>query len=196
MKTRKAQPESEDNLDVLCQDCLEKTDFSNRSKRKFHHPHLKNLNRLEVHKSRTHQGLLTRIGLFCVELYSGWLRFYKKAHNKLFPRRNKIYGNPNPDHVVTGYLTFGSRMADADSPIFNMHLELWARTFWGGYRKLNQGTSDREGKFSLPYDLFYVHRFYIRKVWLAVYQTGYEHFSKNGQHMTHLDVVLPLAGGL
>lgn len=182
MKTRKAQPESEDNLDVLCQDCLEKTDFSNRSKRKFHHPHLKNLNRLEVHKSRTHQGLLTRIGLFCVELYSGWLRFYKKAHNKLFPRRNKIYGNPNPDHVVTGYLTFGSRMADADSPIFNMHLELWARTFWGGYRKLNQGTSDREGKFSLPYDLFYVHRFYIRKVWLAVYQTGYEHFSKNGQH--------------
>ncbi|MEM9391905.1 MAG: lipoxygenase family protein, partial [Bacteroidota bacterium] len=182
MRTSKTPPESENNLEVLCQKCLEETDFSNRLKRKFHHPRLRNLDRLEVHKSRTHQGLLARIGLFCVELYSGWLRFYTKAHHKLFPRRNKIYGDLNPNHLVTGHLTFGSRMADADSPIFNMHLELWARTFWGGYRKLSQGRSDREGKFSLPYDLFYVHRFYIRKVWLAVYQTGHEHFSKNGQH--------------
>ncbi|MEM7297289.1 MAG: lipoxygenase family protein [Bacteroidota bacterium] len=73
-------------------------------------------------------------------------------------------------------------MADADSPIFNMHLEVWARTFWGGYRKLSQGKSCREGKFSLPYDLFYVHRFYFRKVWLGIYQTGHEHFTKDGQH--------------
>ncbi len=182
MNTIKTQPETEVDLDELCQKCLEKTHVSHDLKRKFYHPRLKNLNRLELHKSRTHQGLLARFGIFCVELYNGWLSFSKKAHNWIFPRRDKIYGNPSHDNVITGHLTFGSRMADADSPIFNMHLEVWARTHWGGYRKLSQGKSDREGKFSLPYDLFYVHRFFIRKVWLAVYQTGYDHFAKDGQH--------------
>lgn len=182
MKTEKEQSESEDDFEKVFHKCLEKTHISHGPKRKFYHPRLKNLNRLEIQKSRTHQGLLTRIGLFCVGLYNGWLHFYKKVHSLIYPLRDKIYGDPNPDNLVTGHLTFGSRVADADSPIFNMHLELWARTFWGGYRKLSQGKSDREGKFSLPYDLFYVHRFYIRKVWLAVYQTGYEHFTKDGQH--------------
>jgi hypothetical protein len=181
MKTDKEQSESENDLEKVCQKCLEKTSISHYPTRKFYHPRLKNLNRLEVHKSRTHQGFLTRIGLFCVGLYNVWLRFYGKVHNLIFPRQDKIFGNPNSDHLVTGHLTFGSRMADADSPIFNMHLELWARTFWGGYRKISQGKSDREGKFRLPYDLFYVHRFYISKVWLAVYQTGYEHFTKKGK---------------
>jgi len=182
MKTDKERSESEDDLGKSCQKSLKKTNISHSPMRKFYHPRLKNINRLEVYKSRTHQGFLTRIGLFCVGLYNGWLHFFRKVHNLIFPRQDKIFGNPNPDHLVTGHLTFGSRMADGDSPIFNMHLELWARTFWGGYRKLSQGKSDREGKFSLPYDLFYVHRFYISKVWLAVYQTGHEHFTINGQH--------------
>ncbi|MEM9338606.1 MAG: lipoxygenase family protein [Bacteroidota bacterium] len=125
--------------------------------------------------------MLSRIGIICIAGYAGWLRLYRKASARVFPRRTKIYGKPNPDHLVTGHLTFGSRVDDVDSPIFNMHLELWARTFWGGYRKLSQGKSDREGKFRLAYDLFYVHRYHIAKVWLAVYQTGYEHFTKAGR---------------
>ncbi|MEL7006848.1 MAG: hypothetical protein AAFN93_29605, partial [Bacteroidota bacterium] len=141
MRTSIAQLESEDDLDVVCQECLKKTDFSRAPKRKFHHPRLKNLNRIEVHKSRTHRGLLARIGLLFVELYNAWLRFSKKMHRLIFPRRDKIYGTPNSNDVVTGHLTFRSKMADSDSPIFNMHLELWARTFWGGYRKLNHGKS-------------------------------------------------------
>ncbi|MCC5932881.1 MAG: hypothetical protein LAT75_08615 [Candidatus Cyclonatronum sp.] len=85
-------------------------------------------------------------------------------------------------HVVTGRLTFGTRKEEADSPVFNMHTELWAQTIWGGYRKLSEGLSDRNGEFSLAYDLFYVHRFYIARVWLGVYQTGYEHFNQKGGH--------------
>ncbi|MGL1887025.1 MAG: hypothetical protein OCD76_10975 [Reichenbachiella sp.] len=181
MKTSKAQPESDFDLEKVGQECLEKANLSHAPKRKFHQPRLKNLNRIEVQKSRTHKGFLARLGLLLVEIYSSWLSFSEKIYNRMFPRRNKIYGDPNPDHLVTGHLTFGSKTVDADTPIFNMHLELWARTFWGGYRKLSQGKSDREGKFSLPYDLFYVHRLYIRKVWLAVYQTSYDHFTKSGQ---------------
>ncbi|MFK7952578.1 MAG: lipoxygenase family protein [Ekhidna sp.] len=182
MKTSKTQPTSEDDLEDLCQKCLEKTLSSNIPKRKFYQPRLKNLNKVEVQKSRTQRGVLARLGLFCVEAYNNCFRIYKEVHKRLFPRRSKIFGDPSQDNLVTGHLTFGSRASDSDSPIFNMHLELWARTYWGGYRKLSEGKSDRKGKFSLPYDLFYVHRFYIRKVWLAVYQTGYEHFTINGQH--------------
>ncbi|NBB77543.1 MAG: hypothetical protein GVY02_09205 [Bacteroidetes bacterium] len=61
-------------------------------------------------------------------------------------------------------------------------MELWARTIWGGYRKLSEGKSDRNGWFTLPYDLHYVHRFYIAKIWAAAYQTGHEHFHKDGSH--------------
>lgn len=182
MKTDKELSEPVAGSEIFCQKTHEKTFTPQLPIRKFYHPRLKNLNRLEVYKSRTHKGLLARIGLFCVERYNAWLRLYSRAQKFVFPRKNKIYGNPDSANLVTGHLTFGSRMADADSPLFNMHLELWARTFWGGYRKLSEGKSDREGKFRLPYDLFYVHRFYIRKVWLAVYQTGYEHFAKNGEH--------------
>ena len=182
MKISQKLPKPDVDPTTLCRECLEKTHVSHGPKRKFFHPRLKNLNRLELRKSRIHKGILARIGIFLVKLINACLRFYKKVHRLIFPRRDKIYGNPNPNHVVTGHLTFGSKMADADSPVFNMHLELWARTFWGGYRKLNQGTSGHEGKFSLPYDLFYVHRFYIRKVWLTVYQTGYEHYTQNGKH--------------
>jgi len=180
METSQSRTESEVDLDAICQECLEKTHVTHGRKRKFYHPRLKNLNRLELHRSRTHQGIIPRIGIFLVELYNGWLRVYKKLHNRIFPRRSKIYGHPNPDHLVTGHLTFGSRRADSDSPIFNMHVELWARTFWGGYRKLSQCTSDREGRFQLPYDLYYVHRFYFTKVWVGVYQNGYDHFTRDG----------------
>ncbi len=183
MKTSKELYKPEDNLKEVCQKCLEKTYSSHSQKRKFHPPRLKNFNSLEINNSRTHQGFLARIGIFCVELYSGWLRFYRKVHKRIFPRRNKIYGNPNPNHLVTGHLTFGSRVEDVDNPVFNMHLELWARTYWGGYRKLSQGKSDREGKFKLPYDLYYVHRFYMARVWVAIYQTGYCHFTKSDLHV-------------
>ena len=182
MKTKKEQSESLNSLEKSCKESIDKTINSQLPKRKFYQPRLKNINKIEFHKSRMHEGFLARLGLFLVELYNDCLNLYEKLINLIFPRRNKIYGDPDPNHVVTGHLTFGSREADADSPIVGMHLELWARTYWGGYRKLNIGRSNRKGKFRIAYDLDYVHRFYIRKVWLAVYQTGYEHFTANGQH--------------
>lgn len=169
-------------MDQICKECSELTKISNGPKRSFLHPRLKNLNRIEIHKSRSHAGLIQRFLLLCVELYEDFILLYLAIDKFIFPRRNKIYGHPSPYHLVTGYLTFGTRKKESNSPVFNMHLELWARTLWGGYRKLSESKSDYSGAFSLTYDLSYIHRFYIRKVWLAVYQTSYEHFNKNGQH--------------
>ena len=166
----------------VCRECIEKTKISHGPERNFFHPRLKNLNRVDFHKSQTHRGILQRLGLFLVELYEHSIRFYHAVHKVIYPRRSKIYGDPNPHHIVTGHLTFGTRKEEADSPVFNMHLELWARTIWGGFRKLSQGKSDRDGQFSLPYDLHYVHRFYIAGISLAIYQTGHEHFHRDGQH--------------
>ncbi|SMD42835.1 Lipoxygenase [Aquiflexum balticum DSM 16537] len=171
------------DMEQVCQECSKKTKISKGPTRSFWHPRLKNLNRIEIHKSRSHAGLLQRFSLFCIELYEDFLLLYHAMDRFIFPRRNKIYGQPSPYHQVTGHLTFGTRKKESDSPVFNMHIELWARTIWGGYRKLSEGKSDFSGAFSLPYDLFYTHRFYIVKVWLAIYQTGYEHFNKKGQHL-------------
>lgn len=173
---------SQDQLTQLCAECTEKTKISYSPKRSIFHPRLKNFNRVEVHRSRTHGGFFQQFALFCIELYEATGRRYRAVHRFVFPRRDKIYGKPNPAHVITGYLTFGTKKKEADSPVFNMHLELWARTYWGAYRKLNQAKSDGNGAFRIPYDLFYVQRLYISKVWLAVYQTGHEHFHADGQH--------------
>lgn len=182
MNKPKKQWTDKEQIEEVCKTCFQKTKISHDPKRSFFQPRLKNLNKVENHQSRTHSGILQRFALFCVELYEDVIRAYHKVHRVIFPRRNKIYGQPNPHHVVTGHLTFGTRKEESDSPVFNMHVELWARTIWGGYRKLSEGKSDRKGQFSLPYDLFYVHRFFIVRVWLAVYQTGHEHFNQNGQH--------------
>lgn len=170
-----------EDFEEVCRECSEKTKISYGPKRTFFHPRLKNFNRVEIHKSRTHGGIFQQFALFCIELYEATGRRYHAINRFVFPRRNKIYGKPSPHHVVTGYLTFGTKKKEADSPVFNMHLELWARTIWGGYRKLNEGKSDRNGEFRITYDLFYVHRLYIWRVWLAVYQTGHQHFQKEGQ---------------
>jgi len=182
METTKKRRVDKEQIAEVCQECIQRTKISHNPKRSFFHPRLKNLNRIEIHRSKTHGGIFQRFALHCVEFYEGLVRLSHKAHRFIFPRRNKIYGQPSPHHLVTGHLTFGRRKEDADSPVFNMHVELWARTIWGGYRKLSEGKSDRNGQFSLPYNLFYVHRLYIARVWLAVYQTDHEHFNKLGQH--------------
>jgi hypothetical protein len=182
MKKTSAQTIDKEQLEEVCRECTQNTKVSHGPERNIFHPRLKNLNRVEVHKSRTHGGIFNRLGLFLVELYEHSKRFYHAVHKFIYPRRDKIYGDPNPNHRITGHLTFGTRKEEADSPVFNMHLELWGRTFWGGFRKLSEGKSDRNGRFSLPYDLHYVHRFYIASIWVAAYQTGHEHFHRDGQH--------------
>ena len=178
--------EKKDSAKIAIEDiykqCSKSTKITHSKTRSIFHPRLKNLNRVDTHRSRTHKGFWQRLALFCLEVYEESILIYNKLHNFIFPRKNKIYGNPDPNHLVTGHLTFGSRKKESDSPVYNMHLELWARTLCGGYRKLSEGKSNRKGEFCLPYDLHYVHRIYIRKVWLAVYHTSYEHFYKDGHH--------------
>jgi len=180
MNTTEKQPVGSEKFERTYRVFIEKNKIQKLPKRTFFHPRLKNPNRIEVHKSRTHSGIFERFGLFCVELYEGFLCSCDRVNRFVFPKHNKIYGLPSPYHLITGHLTFGTRKKESDLPVFNMHLELWARTIWGGYRKLSQGKSDRNGEFRLSYDLFYVHKFFIRRVWLAVYQTGYQHFNNRG----------------
>jgi hypothetical protein len=182
MNTQQKERIDNERIQEVCRECIEKTKVCHGPERNIFHPRLKNLNRVEVHRSRTHRGILQRIGLFCVELYEHSKNLYNRLNRIIFPRRSKIFGEPSPHHKITGHLTFGTRKEEADSPVFNMHMELWARTIWGGYRKLSEGKSDRNGWFTLPYDLHYVHRFYIAKIWAAAYQTGHEHFHKDGSH--------------
>jgi hypothetical protein len=178
----KQEVEVKKTKDEIYNECSQLTKITHDKSRSVFHPRLKNLNKVELHKSRTHESFFQRITFFFIELHEDLVPFYKKIHQFIFPRRDRVYGKPSPHHLVTGHLAFGTRKKESDSPVFNMHMELWARTFWGGYRKLSEGKSDRKGEFSLPYDLHYVHRLYIARVWLSVYQTGHDHFYKDGCH--------------
>lgn len=160
-------------------ECHERTQITfKHNQRKIWQPRLKSYNHIEFHRSRTYGGFLARAGLFFLDLYDWLKKHYKAFVMWLFPQRGKIYGRPSSDTIVTGRITFGQKQKDLDVPISNIHLELWGRALWGGYRKLSQGITGRDGCFSLPYDLHYARRWWMRKIWLGIYHTGHEHFTE------------------
>lgn len=178
MKERELPGSPESSMAGIYRECHEKTKVHNAPTRKVWQPRLRSFNDVDFHRSRVYGGFLARLGLFLVEAYN-WLTGSIKAFFRwLYPRRDKIYGKPSPDTTVAGRLTFGQKERDTNVPMFNMHLELWGRTIWGGYRKLSEGVSGRDGTFSLPYDLHYARAWWMWRVWLGIYQTGHQHFNQ------------------
>ncbi|MDX1647166.1 MAG: lipoxygenase family protein, partial [Longimicrobiales bacterium] len=92
-------------------------------------------------------------------------------HRTLFPRRAHVYG-PHKDSTVVGHVTFAQKMDDEHVPIHHMRVELWARTWWLGYRKLGEAYTGRDGRFRIPYDLLYARSWWIRRTWVELYTTG------------------------
>jgi hypothetical protein len=120
---------------------------------------------------------LAIFGLWCLSVWQGVRDFFQGLHRLLFPRRDRIYGSKRDSRVI-GSLTFGQKTHDLDVPIHHMHVELWARTWWLGWRKLGQAVTDREGRYSIGFDLHYARRPGIRRVWVEFYTTGNHRFEE------------------
>jgi len=171
------------NVSDECKECIERTQIRYNLNREVWHPRLRSYNHIEFHKSRTYGGFLARLGLFFLEGYEWLNRHYNNLLRWLFPKRDKCYGIPSPYETITGRITFGQKQHDLDVPINNMHVELWGRAFWGGYRKLSEGLTDADGHFSLPYDLHFACNWWMRRVWLGIYHTGHEHYTRREERL-------------
>lgn len=166
--------------------CFEKTKIYHARHSKLWHPRLLSPNDLDFNRSNIVSGPVGRLGIFIVDIYNALISIISKFIKFLFPKRKKIYGRPSENNTISGRLTFGKKLYDLDQPIYNMRLEVWCRTWWGGFRKVAQGFSVHDGSFSLPYDLLFVRQWWIRRVWLGIYQTGHAHFVRDQQEPDYI----------
>ena len=103
--------------------------------------------------------------------------FFALVSSVLFPRRERVYGS-HPDSDVIGRLTFGQKVHDTEVPIHHMRVEMWARTWWFGYRKLAEAFTDRDGCYGMVYDLAYARSWWIFSVRVEMYTTGNHRWEK------------------
>lgn len=142
----------EENVDRICEECRTKTAIHYTNGDSFFGPRLRTINHLELGYSKV---LTNPFTIFLELLYV----LYKKIRGAvsrmitwLFPRRDRLYGT-DLDSAVVGRLTFAGR-CELNTPIHGMKLELWARTrLLRQWRKLSEGYSDSDGKFSLPFEV-------------------------------------------
>lgn len=148
----------------------------------FFGPKLRNINHLEVGRSKIINSWITRIAERLLVLYQSVLDWVKKLIRALYPRREKIHGT-RKDAYVTSKLTFSKR-DDYAEPIHNMHCQLWARTLLGGWRLFATGWSDRDGVVKLEFDFLESRRRRYRTFHFEVHQTEHVFFDPNSEKPT------------
>ena len=157
--------------------CHKKTRIEYRYKGNFFKPGFKNINYLQTGRSKIISSPIT----ITVELFFAMLDYVKhkivEFRNLFFPRLPKIFGEVM-DSNFTGRLVFGKRKDD-HIPIHHMHVELWGRTWFWQWRKLSEGISDRDGYFTMPFDLTAARSWWIRTVHFEVYQTQHVFYQHN-----------------
>ena len=151
----------------------------------FFKPRLKGINHLEVGRSKIISSPLT---IMLEWLLVQWIRlrgFFQRLSARLFPRRDKLWCNRVDSHLV-GRTVFSGDRGDG-APIHHLHLEFWGRTWLGGWRKLSQGRTDKDGNFRLPFDLRQARRLWLRKLWFEIHTTTRVYFHENDPHF-HFDL--------
>ncbi len=129
-----------------------KPPYNTTGKKKLFNPRLKRLHHLHPNGSKMVRNPLSILG---EELYRLWQKardavrgFFRRIH----PKNNQVIYGVQKHGAVVGKITFSER-EDADKPIFNLLVELWGRTRFGGWRKLGESLTSEDGEFEVPYDL-------------------------------------------
>ncbi len=137
--------------DHICKECEKKAGIEYKNNDGFFTPRLRSINHLEVGYSKIISNPFT---IFLELLYVGFKQLRKTWQNFckwLFPRTPTIK-KQRIDSTLVGSLMFAEK-ADKNTPIHNMQLEFWARTWLGTWRKLSEGYSNHQGEFALPFHL-------------------------------------------
>lgn len=140
----------------------------------FFRPRMKGINHLEVGRSKIISNPITILAEW---IFLQWTRLRDALSAMLrwlFPRRARLWCNRVDSHIVGRTVFAGDR--GQGKPIHNLHLELWARTWAGGWRKLSEGKTDADGRFRLPYDLRQARRLWVRRVFFEIHSTTRVYF--------------------
>lgn len=158
----------------IIRDCRKKTRIEYVNKGRFFTPKLKSINHLEVGYSKIISGPMD-IFLELLYLLKKKIKdFFERLKNRLFPKKDKIYGK-NRDSSINGKLTF-AKPENKAKPIHHIKVELWARTWLLQWRKFGDGISDREGHYTVAYDLEEAKKWKYIKLHLELYQTTHIFF--------------------
>ncbi len=164
------------DIDELYKRAYAETKIIYPKKAKMFSAKLRNLNKITLYK-----GALSRLSVgvfdFLLDFYYGLKNGFKKVVRKIYPRRDKIYGTKK-DTYVTGKITFAKKQ-DLITPIHHMHVELWARTWLGAWRKLAKGITDENGKIMLKFDFLESRKLKYRRFYFEIHQTEHIFFDPN-----------------
>ena len=147
---------------------------------------LKNFNHLNVHQRKKRNLIVVLLDLILM-FYYFVNDHIKKIIIWLYPRKDIIYG-VHKDAYITGKLTFAKKN-DSSTPIHNIDVALWARTKLGGWRKMSEGATDREGTFKLSFDFLESRKYKYKKFYFEIYQTTHVFFNQESGEPSIKDVV-------
>ena len=124
-------------------------------------PKLQKLHHLKPGHSRM---VRNPFGIVALRLYSVWkvlrdatLNFIQQIYHK---DESKIYGTEVHGHVI-GQLAFSTSEVERYY-LHHIDVEIWGRTWLGRYRCLGRDTTDNQGQFKIPYDLYAIKGLFLR----------------------------------
>lgn len=178
-------PIDEKSVREIIDRCKRETRIEYKFGGNFFRPRMKGINHLEVGRSKIISSPIT----IAIEwLYLQWTRvrgFLKRLSARLFPRRDRLWCDRVDSHLVGKTIFAGERGHGA--PIHHLHLEFWGRTWLGGWRKLSEGRTGKDGNFRLPFDLRQARRMWLRKVYFEIHTTTRVYFHEDDPRF-HFDL--------
>jgi len=156
-------------IEKICDESIKKTTIDYRYNGSFFTPQLKSINHLQFGETKLLRHPLVIVLELMYREYAVLRNYFKKLVKKCFPRRAKIWCYYVDSHLV-GRTTYADR-DHLDDPIHHLHIEFWARTRLGQWRKLGQGFSKADGSFSIPFELRQARNWQILYTQFEIYQT-------------------------
>lgn len=162
----------------VCEECKKKTKIVyDSAPNYFMKPRFRHVDDLRLGKSGMITNPIILIAEWVYDRYKdisiAWYNFKKR----LFPRRDKIWCN-TADSALVGKINYADR-DNLNTPIHNLYVEYWARTWWLQWRKLATGYSDYDGTFSLPFELRQARNWKILFTRFEIHQTTYRYYEEN-----------------
>lgn len=158
----------------VCEECLKKTKIHYREDGRFFMPRLLSINHLQLGNSKILHNPLVLIVEWLYRKYKHLRDAWKRFKAWLFPRPAKVWCH-RADSALVGQIHYADR-DNLNTPIHNLRVEFWGRTRWLQWRKLADGYSDDEGKFSLQFELREARNWKVYKAQFEVYQTTHVYF--------------------
>ncbi|MCK5869516.1 hypothetical protein BMR07_15215 [Methylococcaceae bacterium CS1] len=161
-------------LEKIYQQCHKKTRIVYNDEG-FFTPSLRSINYLSIGRSRIISSPITISLEFLYIQYKKIRDAWQIFLRLISPKPMNAPIEPGElDSKLVGRITFAGHN-DEHTPIHNMHIVFWTRTWLLQWRKLAEGLSDKNGEFELAFSLRNTRKFGIYGRYFQIYQTRYSY---------------------